>query len=158
IKSDSKFRLKGKITIGTGVDKEILYPDKLFGYAQTIDGLNFGNWEEISNNTPIKNLAGFYSSHESVHWGNIQSVKLDVDKESDETVKQELGNKILVVRCLGKETRISNGYVGRKGTLSYLVGNNYSLDEIGDLFKKHIGEILEIEFIFEDKDPHGINS
>ncbi|CDL83181.1 Thoeris anti-defense Tad2 family protein [Xenorhabdus szentirmaii] len=153
VKSDSTFRLKGKITIGTGVAEERLYPDNLFGYAQIIDGLNFGAWEEISNNTPIKNLAGFYSSHESRHWGNIQSVELDVDKESNETVRQEFGNKILVVRCLGKEIKIFNGHVSRKGTLSYPVSNNYSLDEIGALFKKHIGETLEIEFIFEDKVP-----
>ncbi|MBD2786287.1 hypothetical protein ID849_16585, partial [Xenorhabdus sp. 3] len=158
VKSDSTFRLKGKIKIGTGVAKDGLYPDNLFGYAQTIDGLNFGDWEEISNNTPIKNLAGFYSSHESRMWGNIQAFELRFDKESHENVKQELKGKILKIRCLDKEHKINNCHYVNEDTMHYGVGNNYYIDDLAEVFKKHIGETLEIEFIFEDKVPGGVYS
>ncbi|NHB96538.1 hypothetical protein C5470_08930 [Photorhabdus stackebrandtii] len=59
---------------------------------------------------------------------------------------------------LDKEYSIPNANLGLQNTLSYMVGNNYDLSNLADLFKEHVGETLEIEFIFEYKDPHGIYS
>ncbi|MQL47569.1 DUF2829 domain-containing protein [Photorhabdus khanii] len=159
---DSTLRLKGRITIGTDeIAEDPSWPsitDKYFGYAQHVDKLNIGGWEEISNNTPIKNLVGFYSEHASVYNFNPYALHLNTGEESNEKVQQELVKKILTVRCLDKEYSIPNAKLGLQNTLSYMAGNNYGLFDLADLFKEHVGKTLEIEFIFEYKDPHGIYS
>ncbi|WP_445493803.1 hypothetical protein [Photorhabdus sp. SF281] len=150
---DSTLRLKGKITIGAyEIAKDPSWAsitDKYFGYAQHVDKLNIGGWEEISNNTPIKNLVGFYSEHESVDNFNPSTLNLNTGEENNEKVQQELVKKILTVRCLDKEYSIPNANLGPKNTLSYMVGNNY------DLFDLAVGVLLTTTHRGNHSSPHG---
>jgi hypothetical protein len=147
---DIEFRLKGKLTVGAVRGAEEGRYD-YFGYANKIGDINIGNWEEISNNTPIQKLEGFYSKKLMYNPGYIEHMafSLNTGSENLTKVQKEFYGKKLKIWCLDKEYDFSNSHFEYSSGLYYSEGNNYHIDKLESLFREHLGETLEIEFIWK---------
>ncbi|CDG95924.1 conserved hypothetical protein [Xenorhabdus bovienii str. puntauvense] len=149
---ESDLRIKGKLTLGRRQDSSFKYLEYI-GYAKNSGEINTGQWEEISNNTLIKNLKNFYFNNrpnDSGYERFFQGFSFEIeDIIKDETYKK-LASKNLIVSCLGEYYKLTNGKPDPL-SLHYSEADNPDTVKLGKVFKENIGKTLEIEFIFEDK-------
>ncbi|MBE8597906.1 DUF2829 domain-containing protein [Xenorhabdus sp. BG5] len=155
---ESALRMKGKLTLGRHQDSEFNYLEYI-GYEKL---LKTGRWEEISNNTFIKNFEGF-SFHNKFKPTQSQAITQGLYwriTENREEIYKKLESGNLMVSCLGEYYKLTNGKTNSFDSfeLIYSEADNPDTVKLMQLFKDNIGKTLEIEFIFEDKDPHGVHS
>ncbi|MCC8459403.1 DUF2829 domain-containing protein [Photorhabdus aegyptia] len=136
------YQLKARLTVGE-------HKSQYFGYADihgTTNDYSMGKWEEISNNTLIpKNIRKF-----SVVHSNISPPPFFVidEKNNSSEIKEQLGSKRLIIKCLNKEYDLGVAEIYYSSTLLYKQTEGSSALE--ELFVSSVGKTFEIEFDFFD--------
>ncbi|MDE9456008.1 DUF2829 domain-containing protein [Xenorhabdus bovienii] len=145
------YKLKARLTIGKSSPADSV--SEYFGYANrtkrrdSLPVYSMGEWEEISNNTLLpKDIREF----SVIHTASIPPNNFAIDVKGDpKKIKEQLGLKKLIIKCLDKEYDL--GVAKTEYTLALLYTKTEDSSALEELFIASVGKTLEIELAFFDE-------